>query len=384
MAEADARAKASAEKLVYVEEQLAERFQALSTRALDVNNLRFLELAETRLARQPRRGRRRPRPAQAGRRAPGRAAQGRARAGRGAAARHRVRPARRPRRAGQADGVRPAQPRAAAGADHDAGPRAAAARGARPVGRDAAAQGRRDRRDAAPLRLRRAGHRGRAPCGPTWWCGWPAARTSWSTPRSRWPPTWRPRRPPTSRAPRYGSTRTPGTCASTSTGWPPSPTGRHSTRRRSSWCCSSPARRSWRPRWSATRPAGVRDDAPGAHRHPDHADHDAAHRAVRLAAGGAVRERPRRVRAGQGAVRTTVVAGQERRVARQVAHPCRRGVQQDGRLAGEPRPGQRAQAARPGRVDGELDAPGDGRGACPGPVLARTAETTSLDLARER
>ncbi|MET8002455.1 DNA recombination protein RmuC [Nonomuraea glycinis] len=50
VAEADARAKASAEKLVYVEEQLAERFQALSTRALDVNNVRFLELAETRLS----------------------------------------------------------------------------------------------------------------------------------------------------------------------------------------------------------------------------------------------------------------------------------------------------------------------------------------------
>ncbi|MEW9553553.1 DNA recombination protein RmuC [Nonomuraea sp. NPDC050783] len=50
VAEADARARAAADKLVYVEEQLAERFQALSTRALDVNNLRFLELAETRLA----------------------------------------------------------------------------------------------------------------------------------------------------------------------------------------------------------------------------------------------------------------------------------------------------------------------------------------------
>ncbi|TDE30256.1 DNA recombination protein RmuC [Nonomuraea mesophila] len=50
VAEADARARSAAEKVVYVEEQLAERFQALSTRALDVNNVRFLELAETRLA----------------------------------------------------------------------------------------------------------------------------------------------------------------------------------------------------------------------------------------------------------------------------------------------------------------------------------------------
>ncbi|GAA3473967.1 DNA recombination protein RmuC [Nonomuraea roseola] len=50
VAEADARAKAAADKLVYVEEQLAERFQSLSTRALDVNNIRFLELAETRMS----------------------------------------------------------------------------------------------------------------------------------------------------------------------------------------------------------------------------------------------------------------------------------------------------------------------------------------------
>ena len=33
----------------YVEEQLADRFQALSTRALDANNLRFLELADGRM-----------------------------------------------------------------------------------------------------------------------------------------------------------------------------------------------------------------------------------------------------------------------------------------------------------------------------------------------
>ncbi|MEO3872595.1 DNA recombination protein RmuC [Nonomuraea sp. B12E4] len=50
VAEADARARSAAEKLAYVEEQLAERFQALSTRALDANNVRFLELAETRFA----------------------------------------------------------------------------------------------------------------------------------------------------------------------------------------------------------------------------------------------------------------------------------------------------------------------------------------------
>ncbi|WP_326646901.1 DNA recombination protein RmuC [Streptosporangium sp. NBC_01755] len=50
LADAEARAKVAEEKVVYIEEQLSERFQALSSRALDVNNLRFLELAETRLA----------------------------------------------------------------------------------------------------------------------------------------------------------------------------------------------------------------------------------------------------------------------------------------------------------------------------------------------
>ncbi|GHE29572.1 hypothetical protein GCM10017673_35300 [Streptosporangium violaceochromogenes] len=50
LARAEARAKLAEEKVTYVEERLAERFQALSAQALDVNNLRFLELAETRLA----------------------------------------------------------------------------------------------------------------------------------------------------------------------------------------------------------------------------------------------------------------------------------------------------------------------------------------------
>ncbi|WP_283135519.1 DNA recombination protein RmuC [Rhizohabitans arisaemae] len=46
-AAAEARAHAAEE---HAEGRLTERFQALSTRALDVNNLRFLELAESRLA----------------------------------------------------------------------------------------------------------------------------------------------------------------------------------------------------------------------------------------------------------------------------------------------------------------------------------------------
>ena len=45
-----ARAKAAEEKVAYVEERLTERFQALSAQALDASNQRFLELAGTRLA----------------------------------------------------------------------------------------------------------------------------------------------------------------------------------------------------------------------------------------------------------------------------------------------------------------------------------------------
>ncbi|WP_084370296.1 DNA recombination protein RmuC [Microbispora sp. ATCC PTA-5024] len=49
VAEAEARARAAEEKVAYMENQLSERFQAISAHALDVNNLRFLELAENRL-----------------------------------------------------------------------------------------------------------------------------------------------------------------------------------------------------------------------------------------------------------------------------------------------------------------------------------------------
>ncbi|WP_285704024.1 DNA recombination protein RmuC [Microtetraspora sp. NBRC 16547] len=49
ISEAEARRRAAEDKVTYVESQLAERFQALSARALDLNNLRFLELAENRL-----------------------------------------------------------------------------------------------------------------------------------------------------------------------------------------------------------------------------------------------------------------------------------------------------------------------------------------------
>lgn len=45
-----ARTRAAEEKVAYVEERLAERFQALSAQALDASNQRFLELAGTRMA----------------------------------------------------------------------------------------------------------------------------------------------------------------------------------------------------------------------------------------------------------------------------------------------------------------------------------------------
>ncbi|WP_082376178.1 DNA recombination protein RmuC [Nocardiopsis sp. NRRL B-16309] len=48
-AEARAHARAAEERAAYVEEQLADRFRALSAQALDQTNQRFLELAEGRL-----------------------------------------------------------------------------------------------------------------------------------------------------------------------------------------------------------------------------------------------------------------------------------------------------------------------------------------------
>jgi DNA recombination protein RmuC len=44
-----ARAKAAEDKVVYVEQRLAEHFESLSAKALDASNQRFLELADTRL-----------------------------------------------------------------------------------------------------------------------------------------------------------------------------------------------------------------------------------------------------------------------------------------------------------------------------------------------
>ena len=72
-------------------------------------------------------------------------------------------------------------------------------------------------------------HRRRRRCGRTWWSTSPAARTSWSTPRSRSAATSRRRGHVTRRPARPGSRPTPGTCATTSTRWPPRRTGSGST-----------------------------------------------------------------------------------------------------------------------------------------------------------
>ena len=48
-AQARADARAAEERAAYVEEQLADRFRAMSSQALDQTNQRFMELAEGRL-----------------------------------------------------------------------------------------------------------------------------------------------------------------------------------------------------------------------------------------------------------------------------------------------------------------------------------------------
>ena len=179
-----------------IDSQLAERFQALSAQALDASTARFLEIAEGRLS----------------------AANANA-AGeletRRAAVEHLVAPA-----AGNpvpGGGVRCGSPtrrgcghtphwrnrstspgsfRAAPDPDPGSGHRAAAAGGPGPLGRAAAAPGGRAGRDERPLRLRRAGELTTADGvqRPDMVVRLAAGRTSSSTRRSRWPPTWRPRR----------------------------------------------------------------------------------------------------------------------------------------------------------------------------------------------
>src|ERR1700744_3250899 len=60
------------------------------------------------------------------------------------------------------------------------------------------------------------------------------------------------------------------------------------------------------------RAAGVRARPQGAHRHPHHPGHDAAHGSVRLAAGRAGRERPRRVRPRPATLRADLRPGRAR------------------------------------------------------------------------
>jgi hypothetical protein len=112
---------------------------------------------------------------------------------------------------------------------------------------------------------------------------------------------------------------------------------------------------------------GARGGAPGAHRHPDDAGLAAAHRAVRMAAGGVVGERPRGVRCRAGALRAHLRPWPARGPGGQGA--VRRGgrLQPDGRVPGEPGPGQRPPAAATwpgrGRPGGPADRGGDHKSA---------------------
>ena len=125
-----------------------------------------------------------------------------------------------------------------------------------PLGRASAAPHRRGGRPAGALRLRRAGHgRDRRP-GRTprpAWSGCTAAGPWWSTRRRRSTPTCRRWRRATSAPATPTSTSTPSTCAGTSTRCRPRRTGRRSTRRPTSWCCSCRPTRSWTRPCSATR-----------------------------------------------------------------------------------------------------------------------------------
>ena len=115
-------------------------------------------------------------------------------------------------------GLRALGRRGAARPDRLAGDGAARAAGPRPLGRDAAAPGRRAGRHGRALRLHRAGDRDRRrrrPAGPTSWCGWPAASRWSSTRRSRSPPTSTPPSRATPTRSRPGWPPTPATCAST-------------------------------------------------------------------------------------------------------------------------------------------------------------------------
>ena len=84
--------------------------------------------------------------------------------------------------------------------------------------------------------------------GPTWSCTSPGTSRSSSTRRCPSPPTWRPWRAATPTRTPSAWPHTPASSARTSTGSRRRRTGRRSSRRPSSWSCSCPATRSWKPR----------------------------------------------------------------------------------------------------------------------------------------
>ncbi|GAA3408071.1 hypothetical protein GCM10018952_03880 [Streptosporangium vulgare] len=113
---------------------------------------------------------------------------------------------------------------------------------------------------------------------------------------------------------------------------------------------------------------------------PHHADHHAPHRAVRLAAGRARRERAGDLRGRQGAVRAAEQHGAQRRRPGTLAEPGRGVVQQDGRLAGDPGAGERPQAERSGAGRDRPGHPAGGRGPAARPDLAGTARARGAKL----
>ena len=375
-ADASARARAAEQRAALVDGHLAERFEALSAQALDASTARFLEVAEGRLQAANANAAGELETPPGGGRAPRRAAEGDPGPGRGPAAGVGRGPDPLTRRAGRAGRHRPADFRAAAGADPGPGHRAAAAGGPGPVGRAPAAPGGRAGRDERALRLRRAGRpdlRGR-----------PAAPGHGGAPGGRQEHRGRleglARGVPGGRGERKrGRARRPDGGARAASAGPRGPAGGQGVLGR-----AEPVARVRHPvhpgrgvpgAGAGTRPgaAGVRPGPQGPHRHAHHAGHDAAHGPVRLAAGGAGGQRAGRVRPRPRAVRPDREPWPARGPPGPRADHGRVHLQPDGRLAGEPGAGHGQTAERAGRRRRRPRAPGAGRGDDPGSVRARAA-----------
>ena len=216
--------------------------------------------------------------------------------------------------------------------------RAAHAGGARALGRDAAAPRRRDRRHAAPLRLRRAAGpvvRQRPPAArpdrPP--AGRQAASSSTRRRRSRRFSTRRRRRDDEVRTRTAAGARPPGARSHGQAGQQGVLGAARGRVARDGG--DVPARRDALQRGAAARPHAhrIRPEAAGAAGEPDHAHRPAHDHRPHLAAGGADRELPGGGAAGQGVLRT---AGEVHRAssttsARGSMAPCRPTTRRPGR-----------------------------------------------------